>query len=61
MRTVLSRIHLFNDTFLDIEHYIYIEQKRGEEDKIAERQRERVCERQSMVEGRGSVSCKTDR
>ncbi len=31
------------------------------ESKIAERQKERVCERQSVAEREGSVSCKTGR
>jgi hypothetical protein len=31
------------------------------ESKIAERQKERVCERQSMAEREGSISCKTGR
>jgi hypothetical protein len=35
--------------------------KRKEENKIVERQRKKVCERRSMVEGGGSVGCKTDR
>ncbi len=34
---------------------------KGKERKIAERQRERVCERQSAAERGGSVSCITGR
>jgi hypothetical protein len=35
--------------------------KEGERVQIAERQRETMCERRSMAERGGSVSCKTDR
>jgi hypothetical protein len=35
--------------------------KKGKESKIAERQRESVCERLSVAERGGSVGCKTGR
>ncbi len=58
MRTVLSGIRLFNDTILKSQTSFHIEQKRRgrEQDSV---ETERVCERRSMVEGGGSVSCKT--
>ncbi len=61
MRTVLSGIRLFNDTILNVRHHFILNGKGGEESKIAERQRdrERVCVRRSVVEGGGSISCKT--
>jgi hypothetical protein len=43
MRTVLSRICLFNDTILNIGHHFILNGKGGEESKIVERQRECVC------------------
>jgi hypothetical protein len=58
MRAVLSGIRLFNYTILIIRHHFILNGKEGEESKISERQRESVCERQSMVEGEGNVSCK---
>jgi hypothetical protein len=58
MRIVLSRIHLFNDTILNVRHHFILNRNGGEESKIAERPRVRVCERQSMVEGGGSICCK---
>ena len=63
MRTVLSRIRLFSDTFLDIRHHVYIKQKRrGREQDSGEteRERERESERRSIVDRGGSISCKTD-
>jgi hypothetical protein len=42
MRTVLSRIHLFKDTILNVRHYFILNGKGGEESKIVERQRESV-------------------
>ncbi len=63
MRKFLSGICLFNDTTLNVRNHFILNGKRGEECDIAERQRERervcVCERQCVVEGGGSVSCKT--
>ncbi len=50
MRTVLSGIHLFNDTNKIIGQHFISNGNRGEESKIAERQREKECERQRMVE-----------
>ena len=51
MRTVLSGIHLFNDTILNVRHLFILNRKGGEESKIAERQRERerecVCVRET--------------
>ncbi len=59
MRTVLSGIHLFNDTILNVRHHFILNGSRGEEGKIAERLIQRVCERWSVVEGGGgSVGCK---
>ncbi len=48
MRTVLYGIHLFNDNSSKDRHHIYIKQKEGKESKIAERQRESVCERDGV-------------
>jgi hypothetical protein len=45
MRTVLRGIHLFNDTILNVRHHFILNGKGGEESRIAERQRERVCVR----------------
>ncbi len=59
MRTVLSGIRLFNDTILNVRHLFILNGNGGEESKIAERQRERECVRESVVEGGGSVRCKT--
>jgi hypothetical protein len=52
MRTVLGGIRLFNDTIKNVGQHFISKGNRGEECKIAERQSESVCERQSMVEGR---------
>jgi hypothetical protein len=41
MRTVLSGIHLFDDTILNVRHLFILNRKGGEESKIAERPRER--------------------
>ena len=50
MRTVLNRFHLFIDN-LKLSDSIFISNGDGGEDsKIAERQRERVCERQRIEE-----------
>jgi hypothetical protein len=59
MRTVLYGIRLLIDNFFGHRHHIYIKWKEGKENKIAERQRESVCERQSVAERGGNVSCKT--
>ena len=50
MRTVLSGIHLFNDNLQIIGQHFILNGNGGEESKIAERQRESVCERQPVVE-----------
>ncbi len=60
MRSVLSRIRLFNDTFLDIRHLIYIKQKRrGREQDSRETETERECvcvrDRVSLTEVVASV------
>jgi hypothetical protein len=56
MRTVLVRICLFNDTIKNVGQHFILNGNGGEECKIAERPREReresVCERWSLVEGR---------
>jgi hypothetical protein len=50
MRTVLSRICLFIDN-LKLSDKIFISNRDGgEESRIAERPREKVCERQRVVE-----------
>ncbi len=62
MSTVLHRMHLFNDNVSKRGHLIYMKRKRkGEDSKIAVRQRESVCERQSMAERGGRVGCKAGR
>jgi hypothetical protein len=62
MRTVLSRIRLFNETILSIIHHFIFNRNRGEESEIAERQRESVCVRDSAWQKRiGSVGCKMER
>jgi hypothetical protein len=43
MRTVLSGIHLFNDTILNVRHPFIFNGNVGEESKVAERQRQSVC------------------
>jgi len=43
MRTVLSRIHLFNDTILNRGQHFILNRNRGKECKIVERPREREC------------------
>ncbi len=50
MRTVLSRIRLFIDNLKLSENIFISNGDGGEESRIAERQRERVCERQRVVE-----------
>jgi hypothetical protein len=46
MRTVLSEIHLFNNIHEIVRQHSILNRNGGEESKIAERQRVRVCERQ---------------
>ncbi len=55
MRFVYSMITLPNTDIIFISNG-----KKGKESKIAERQRESVCERRSMGERGGGVSCKND-
>ncbi len=50
MRTVLSEIHLFNNIPEIVRQHSILNVNGGEESKIAERQRVRVCERQCVVE-----------
>ncbi len=50
MRTVLNGFHLFIDNLKLSEHIFISNRDGGEESKIAERQRERVCERQRIAE-----------
>jgi hypothetical protein len=45
MRTVLSGIHLFNDNLKILGQHFILNRNRGEESKIAERQRKRECVR----------------
>ena len=45
--------------FLNTTSYLYETERRGEESKIVERHRESVCERWSVAERGGSLSCKT--
>ncbi len=52
MRTVFSRICLFNDKSEMIVRVFISKQKEGKESKIAERPRESECERQIFA-GRG--------
>ncbi len=52
MRTVLSGIHLFIDVILNVRHNFILNGNGGEESKIAERQRESVCVRETE-HGRG--------
>ncbi len=59
MGTVLSEIRLFNDNLSKHGHHVYMKWKEGKENKTVQRQRESVCERQSVAERGGSVSCKT--
>ncbi len=54
MRFVYSMILITNTDIIFI-----LNRMKGEESKTAERQRENVCERQSIAERGGSVSCKT--
>ncbi len=48
MRTVLSGIHLFKDNLKIIGQHFILNGNRGEESRIAERQRESVCVRGSV-------------
>jgi len=50
MKTVLSRIHLFIDTHKIVGQHFISNRNGGEENKIAEGQRESVCVRQHVVE-----------
>jgi hypothetical protein len=50
MRTVLSGICLFSDDLKSTDNIFISNRDGGEESRIAERQRESVCERQRMVE-----------
>jgi len=52
MRTILNRIHLFNDSILNVAHHFILSRNRGEESKIAEREREREFVRETE-QGRG--------
>jgi hypothetical protein len=62
MRTVLYGIRLLSDTHQIVGQHIISNENVGEESKIAERQRERVCERGSAWgRGRDSVSHKMNR
>ncbi len=62
MRTVLYGIHLFNDSFSEHGHHIYVKWNEGEREQDSrETERDSVCERQSMAKTEGSVGCKTIR
>jgi hypothetical protein len=50
MRTVLSGIHLFIDTHKIVRQHFISNRSGGEESKIAEKQRERMCVWQGVVE-----------
>ncbi len=50
MRTVLRGIHLFINNSESSDNIFISNGDGGEESRIAERQRERVCERWRMVE-----------
>jgi hypothetical protein len=50
MKTVLSRIFLFIDNLESSDNIFISNGDGGEESRIAERQREKVCERQPLVE-----------
>jgi hypothetical protein len=50
MRTVLSGIRLFIDNLKSSDNIFISNGYRGEESRIAERQRKRVCERQRAAE-----------
>jgi hypothetical protein len=43
MRTVLSGIHLFDGTILNVRHHFLLNGNGGEESEVEERQRESVC------------------
>jgi hypothetical protein len=58
MRTVLSEIRLFSDNISKHGYHIYMKWKEGEKEQDS-RERERVCERQSVAERGGRVGCKT--
>jgi hypothetical protein len=58
MRTVLYRIRLSIDTHQIVGQHFISNRNGGEESKIAERQRERVCVRHRMGRGRDSVGHK---
>ncbi len=58
MRTVLYRIHLFND-LLRHGHHIYVKRKERERvQESGEKEKERVCERWRVAERGGSINCK---
>ncbi len=50
MKTVIGRIHLFIDNLESLDNIFISDRDGGEESRIAERQRESVCERQCVVE-----------
>jgi len=53
MRTVLYGIHLLIDNLKMVDRVFISNIESREESKIAERQRESVCERQSTAENEG--------
>ncbi len=55
MRTVLSRICLFNDNLNYVRQHFIINGNGGEESKIAERERESVCEREAAHGRKGEI------
>jgi len=58
MRTVLYGMHLFNDNVSKHGHHIYMYRAEGgKEQDSRETERECVCERWSVAERGGSVSC----
>ncbi len=64
MRTVLYRIRLFKDNITKHRHHIYMKRKEGgreQDSRETERERKSVCERRSVAERGGSISCKMDR
>ncbi len=58
MRTVLSRICLFNDNLNNVGQHFIINGNGGEESKIAERhrEREREREREAVHCGKGEIT-----
>ncbi len=61
MRTVLYGIHLLIDTHQIVGQHFISNGNDGEENRIAERQRKRVCVRQCVGKRRDSVSHKMSR